>query len=326
VTVVVAVSASSSTATTGPAAATAPAGSIGVRLLPLPGAPSANPLARIYIIDHVHPGTTIHRQIEAVNTTAAALPVTMYPDAASITQGAFVGAAGDTANDLTTWTSVSPSQAEIPARGFVIVTVTIAVPPEASEGEQYGVVWLENRSSRRGGVTEVNRVGIRMYLSVGPGGAPPSHFTIGSITATRGAAGQPEVVASVDNTGGLALDLSGTLQLAHGPGGLDDGPFPVTMGRTLAPDQTEPVSVLLNDQVPDGPWDAKISMVSGLLKRSAQATITFPGGGSRGGAGATTSTGRHHHHGLDWLIVLILLLVAFGLWRYLRRRARAKAA
>jgi hypothetical protein len=327
VTALVATPASPATAAAGPAAPAAPAGSIGVRLLGLPGAPSANPLARVYIIDHVHPGTTIHRQIEAVNTTTAALPVTIYPDAATITKGAFVGSAGHAANDLTSWTSVSPSRAEIPAHGFVIATVTIAVPSEASQGEQYGVVWLENRSPASGGVTEVNRVGIRIYLSVGSGGAPPSNFTIGSITATRAADGQPEVVASVHNTGGLALGLSGSLQLTHGPGGLNDGPFPLALGTNLAPGFTEPVTVLLNEELPDGPWDATISVVSGLLQRSARATITFPSPGSRGGAGATTATGRAHHHGRDLLIfLLLLLLLAVAFWLYLRRRARAKAA
>jgi hypothetical protein len=299
-------------------------------LLGIPGVdPSANPLARVYIIDHVHPGTTIHRQIEAVNTTTAALPVTIYPDSATITDGAFVGSAGHTASDLSSWTSVTPSRAVIPARGFVVATVTIVVPDEASQGEQYGVVWLENRTPDGGGVIEVNRVGIRIYLSVGPGGAPPSNFTIGSITATRAGDGQPEVVASVRNTGGLALDMSGSLQLTHGPGGLNDGPFPLTLGTNVAPGQTEPVSVLLNEQVPDGPWEAKISMASGLLARRAQATITFPpvgGGGGAGGAGATTSTGGAHHLRRDLLMGVILLLVAVGVWLYLRRRARPKVA
>jgi len=116
VTAVVAAPASSSNAATGAAAMAAPTGSIGIRLLGVSGAPSTDPLARVYIIDHVHPGTTIHRQIEAVNTTTAALPVTIYPDAATIIHGAFVGSAGHTANDLSSWTSVSPGRAEIPAR------------------------------------------------------------------------------------------------------------------------------------------------------------------------------------------------------------------
>ena len=145
----------------------------------------------------------------------------------------------------------------------------------------------------------------------------------------RAGDGQPDVVASVHNTGGVALNMSGSLQLTHGPGGLNDGPFPVIVGTNVAPHQTEPVSVLLNEQVPDGPWDANIAMVSGLLKRSAQATITFPGVGSpgpAGGGGATTSTGGTHHLALILLLGFILLLVAIGFWLYLRRRARPKAA
>ena len=163
-----------------------------------------------------------------------------------------------------------------------MATVTITVPSDAAPGEQYGVVWAETRSTPANGdgVTQVSRVGIRLYISVGLGGAPAADFTIDSLTAERSTDGTPMVVATVHNTGGRALDMNGTLELLGGPGGLNAGPFPAILGTTLAIGQTEPVTIALDEQVPAGPWEAVIILRSGLLERTARATITFPESGA----------------------------------------------
>jgi hypothetical protein len=263
-------------------ARSATASSIGVQLLDVPLTAYADPRARLYIIDHLHPGTTIHRRIEISNTTPSTVHIVSYPAAATISQGAFVGAAAHTPNELSTWTTVLPGASNIPAGGHAIATVTIAVPRNAPPGEQYGVVWAETRSPAPagGGITQVSRVGIRLYLSIGPGGAPASNFTIDSLTGGRSPDGQPQVIASVHNTGGRALDMSGTLQLSAGPGGLSAGPFQANLGTTLAIGATEPIIIMLDKQIPDGPWHALVTLRSGLLQRSAQATISFPATGA----------------------------------------------
>jgi len=51
------------------------------------------------------------------------------------------------------------------------------------------------------GVTQDSRVGIRLYLSIGPGGAPAANFTITTLTAERSPKGIPMIVATVRNTG-----------------------------------------------------------------------------------------------------------------------------
>jgi hypothetical protein len=254
------------------------AGSLGVQLRDVPAAEAADPLARLYIIDHVHPGTVIHRLIEVSNTTAATMPILLYPAAATIDDGAFVGAAGHTPNDLSTWTSVSPEASEVPAGGHVIASVTIAVPRQASAGEQYGVVWAETRSASIAGegITEISRVGVRVYLSVGAGGPPPSSFTIQSLTATRAPDGQPMVLATVHNTGGVALALSGALELTGGPGAVRAGPFQTGSGVTLTIANTKAIDILLDKQLPRGPWDATVTLHSGLITNRARAIITFP--------------------------------------------------
>jgi hypothetical protein len=251
--------------------------SIGIRLAEVPASTADDPRARLYIIDHVAPGSTLTRKIEISNTSSSAASVAVYAAAATVSGGAFVGAAGETANDLSSWTSVRSLAAVVPASGTAMSAVTIRVPADAAPGEHFAVAWAEVRAAAdASGVVVVNRVGIRIYLSVGPGGPPAANFTIDSLTAGRMPDGRPVVAASVHNSGGRALDLSGGLTLKNGPGGLSAGPFAAVTGTTLAVGQTADVMILLNDRIPAGPWNAELMLRSGLLSIGAHATITFP--------------------------------------------------
>ncbi|WP_426997654.1 hypothetical protein [Pseudarthrobacter sp. N5] len=251
-------------------------GMIGVRLLEVPVNRADDPRARIYIVDHVQPGATVHRKIEVSNTTADQAAVSVYEAAARISDGTFAGAPDRTADDLTTWTAVDHPSFPLGAGEAQPVTVTITVPKDASEGERFGVVWAEVRSTAAGSVTAVNRVGIRIYLSVGPGGEPASGMHIETLIAGRSADSLPVVTARVRNTGGRALDISGQLTLSRGPGGLSGGPFAAKPSTTLGVGETGDVTVTLDPEMPAGPWDAHMVLKSGLLTESAHATITFP--------------------------------------------------
>lgn len=256
-----------------------PAEGIGIRLIDAPTATADDPRARAYIIDHLSLGRTIERRIEVVNHGGSKARVSVYPAAASVSKGGFVGAAARTGNDVSSWTSVSPKSLVLAPQGRAFVKVTIRVPADAVRGEKYGVVWAETTTPpKSGGVTQIGRVGIRLYLSVGPGGTPPSDFKIVSLTGIRDENNVPMVSASVRNTGERALDLSGTLSLSKGPGGLSAGPFAVPLGTTLGIGDTVPLLVKLDPQLPNGPWLAKITVKSGVTQRTAQATVTFPSG------------------------------------------------
>jgi hypothetical protein len=250
--------------------------SIGVRLLDVPVALKADPRAREYIIDNLLPGTTISRRIEVSNGTTAPLRATLYPAAAIITGGAFIGSAGHTGNDLSSWTTVSQAVLDIPAQTVVQDTVTIAVPSDVSPGERYAVVWAEVASADGGSVALINRTGIRTYLSIGGNNAPDPQFIVDSMTAQRDPHGQAIVLAQVHNTGGRALDMSGTLTLSKVTGPLTAGPYTVAVGTTLAPGQSEPVTTAITDPVDAGPWNATISLQSGLLSQTYTAEVTFP--------------------------------------------------
>ncbi len=309
-----------------PAAASTPRaaddGNIGVRLLEAPVDRSDDPRARSYIIDHLAPGTTIAREFEVSNTTSQTRVVELYPGPASIKQGQFVGAEAGKRSELTQWTSLDRSTLELPPGEVATVQATIAVPSDASEGERYGVLWASTASTDPDQqVRTINRVGIRIYLSVGPGGEPASDFEIDSLTPARTKNGRPFVEATVVNVGGRALDLEGALRLADGPGGLRAGPFDVRSG-TLAPGDTAKLPVLLDKSTPAGPWTAKLKLTSGLLTKRASATITFPDLGKGGAVDVEQEESTPFWQGWPfWVgLALLLLLLALALLWWLRRR------
>jgi hypothetical protein len=288
-----------------------PPGSIGIRLIDDPATSGRDPRARLYITDHVAPGTRIDRRIEVSNSTDSTAHVLMYSSAATIVEGSFIGSAGHTPNELSTWTSVTPGALDVPADGRMTVDVSIAVPSDAAPGEQYGVIWAEVSSAGSpgaGSVTQVSRVGIRQYVSVGPGGPPAADFTIDSLTAERSPQGRPVVLATVHNTGGRALDMNGTLSLSAGPSGLSAGPFPAKLGNTLALGDTQSVTIELGKELPAGPWDAEVTMSSGLLERSSKATLTFPGNGAAVRAPSSGLPGWLYAAGGAMLLVLLILV------------------
>lgn len=305
------------------AAAAKPAGSLGIRLIQEPGSAGKDSRALLYITDHVAPGATIDRRVEVSNSTDSTARVTMYSSAATIADGQFIGSEGRTANDLSTWTKVTPETLEVPANGKKLADVSIKVPLDAAPGEQYGVIWAEVSSAGApgaGSVTQVSRVGVRLYLSVGPGGAPAADFTIDSLTADRSPKGFPVVRARVTNTGGRALDMNGTLNLTAGPSGLNAGPFPAQLGNTLAPGDKRDVTIELGKDLPAGPWEAEVTMRSGLIDRTATATLTFPG---EGAPLPDSSSGIP-----AWLLAAgaVLLLLICSLLLVFRRRTARKPA
>jgi hypothetical protein len=224
------------------------------------------------------PAPRARRRVEIRNSTRSPADVVVYAGAAHFRRGNFSFASGRKRNELASWTSVSRGALRLQPGTSVFETVTIKVPKSASSGERYAVIWaaVSGPAPAGGGVTLVNRVGVRMYVSVGPGGSPPSSFAIGVLAAERSATGVPLVVASVRNSGRQTLDIGGTLTLSAGPGGLRAGPFPVTLRAALAPGASEQASIRLDRRLPSGPWRAELRLTSGTIERNAVATISFP--------------------------------------------------
>ena len=147
---------------------TAAPGGLGVRLINIPSDVLANPLSTVYIVNHLLPSTVVYAHLELSNTTKTVMVVNLYPGAATNIKGNFLPTNPGITNDLTSWTSVTPSTAVIPANGYVSVTVKIMVPDVVLPGERFGLIWASiGSSSNPSALTTVNRVGIRMYLPVG---------------------------------------------------------------------------------------------------------------------------------------------------------------
>lgn len=157
------------------------------------------------------------------------------------------------------------------------------MPRTAQEAEHYAVVWAESRAPADAthNIGSITRVGVRIYLDTGPGGEPLSDFKIERLHGTRDKRGRPSVTAAVRNLGRRAVDLSGTLHLRNGPGGISAGPFRVTAGVTLPSYGSGTVTVPLDPGLPDGPWKAQLTLRSGTVVRTATAPVMLSEEGAK---------------------------------------------
>lgn len=300
-------------------------GSVTVRLLEAPADRRDDPRAQIYVVDHLNPGDRIDRRFEVSNGSDRDLTLDLYAGAAEVVDGDFVALDDRAENELTSWVTIDPPEVTLAGGESAEASLRIEVPPDAADGERYAVAWVEMpEHDAGGGVSLINRVGLRIYLSVGEGEEPASDFEISALTAARLEDGSPVVEATVENTGGRALDMSGELALANGPGGISAGPFEATLGTTLGVGQVAPVQVVLDPEIPHGPWDARLVLRSGPTEREAGATITFPD--SAGASGAPMAVegepgrGGGSENALKLLALALLLLVLLALFLVWRRR------
>jgi hypothetical protein len=299
-------------------------GTIGIRLVAATGAPSSNPLGSSYIVTRLAPGDSLSRIVEIDDDSKSSVEVSLYVAAATVVRGKFVFAAGNVSNDLTSWTSLAHKAIYLAPESKARDTVTIRVPHDASAGNQYAVVWAAVSAAPPGGkgITLVSRVGVRMYVAVGPGGGKPSNFVLGNLSAIRGASGRSLVHATIRNSGANTLDLNGFLTLTDGPGGLHAGPFTAKLGVVLAPGASELATVALAPNFPRGPWKAELNIRSGELARSTTRTITFP---ARFAAGK--SSGKTFPIQLSTILFALLAsALLFLLVRRRRRRLRHRRA
>lgn len=295
-----------------------PDGSIGVRLLDAPVALKDDPRALRYIVDNLPPGTTVTRHVMVSNDTGAPAQIDVYAGAARVADGTFaLGEPGET-NALSSWISVDRPTVDLADGEQAEVAVTIAVPQDAPEVERYAVIWASHKAPASNGITNESRVGVRVYLSVGPGNGPPADFTISSLTPRRTADGLASVVASVTNTGGRAVDLAGTLNLSGGPGGLSAGPIDSAVA-TIAPGEDGEVVIAVPDSValPAGPWKADVELESGIIKHDTSATLTFPDKGDGESVGASDSTSWPLIAGI---VVAVLAVAGVGGYLVVRKR------
>lgn len=308
------------------ASAQSPDPGLGIRLLEAPSPRANDPRAKSYIVDFVAPGTTFTRAFEVSNGTGRSIGIDLYDGPARVEGGAFVPEARGRENALTSWMTVTPPNARLVPGARIRAQVRVAVPANARAGEYYGVVWAElpGVAPAGGGAAVANRVGIRVYLAVGPGGEPPTSFKLESFTPALDLEGRPSVDIRTCNDGGRAIDITGELTLSQGPGGVSAGPFPSSSSPSFGPGQCGQVVIELDPQLPKGPWVATVTLRSGEEERTARATVTFPDQPGRTAAPVdarqiTDTTGGKVALLLAILLLVGVLLILFLFWRRRRR-------
>ena len=119
------------------------------------------------------------------------------------------------------------------------------------------------------------------------------------------------------------MDLTGTLTMSSVTGALTAGPYPARLGTTLAPGQSEPVWFTLTSQMTDGPWNATVTLHSGLSQQTFQARITFPhAAGTAPAAPAHPAGGGFSHVMILTGAILIALLAALTVLAIITYRRR----
>ncbi|MBF9131695.1 hypothetical protein I0C86_22400 [Plantactinospora sp. S1510] len=291
---------------------------IGLQLLEIPVARAQDPRANAYIVDHLEPGTSIQRRVEVRNTSDERHKVELYAGAASVEKNIFTAADGRGGNELSDWVTLDSDRVELAPGARKRVQVTVAVPGTASAGERYAAVWAQVTSpARDGGVTQVHRVGVRMYLDIGMGGEPPTDFRIDQMAVGSGSGSWPVVTAWVHNTGRRALDMDGTLHLANDSETVRAGPFRVTTGVTILPGQRGQVSTTVDQPLAAGTWTAQLILSSGTVRRTAEAELVLPGVAQK-----AKSAGPGLLLFVPGAAVALLLIAGLLGWRLRRARLR----
>jgi hypothetical protein len=252
---------------------------VGIRLVDAPVSRRDDPRARIYIVDHLKPGEIIRRRVAVNNPSSEPQTISVYPGGAGVGKAGFQFTADREQNDLASWIQLDTQQVRLTPDESELVEVILTVPPDATPGERYAVIWAESEGKldKLTNVRNVGRAGVRVYLSVGPGGEPATDFEVGGLTGERRPDGVPVVTARVTNTGGRALDLVGELRLSDGPGKLSVDPVQIRVDQTVALDGEAVVSVPLDPALPDGRWTADLELASGTTERRITGEVTFGG-------------------------------------------------
>jgi hypothetical protein len=146
-----------------------PGGGLGISLINVPESLSNIPYYKVWIVDRLAPSKTTIREIAVHNTSDKPITVSLYPGAATNVDGSFSAADQGVESLLTKWTTISPSTLKIPAHSSINAKISIVVPADAVSSSEYGVIWAANTTGTSGGITQVNRIGIRMYTPVGDG-------------------------------------------------------------------------------------------------------------------------------------------------------------
>ncbi|MEV0676053.1 DUF916 domain-containing protein [Actinosynnema sp. NPDC050436] len=216
---------------------------------------------------------------------------------------------------LGAWVTPAQSQVEIPARSAVEVPFTIAVPADAGPGDHSGgIVTSLAVPEQSGGVSVDRRLGTRIHLRVA-GEAKPV-LAIGDLSVDyRGSAnpigsGSATVRFRVSNTGNLRMSAEQEVSV-EGLFGLGGRQQALTVPELLPGAHLD--------------FTVEVEEVAPFVRLDATVRLAPRVEGSAGTANPEAVTATASAWAVPWsaLLVLVLLVGLFSVWRWRTRRRGA---
>jgi len=275
----------------------------------------------------VQPGATITDHVAILNRSNQSVAFTIYAtDAVGTTASdtLILMRSTQTPVDIGSWVAVDGHAGQlrtiIPADKGVIEPVRISVPRNARPGDHTGALFASvsfNAKAKNGAlVSEEHRIGVPMYLRVaGPltPGLRLEAVSVGSRgTISPFGSTATSVTYTVHNTGNIRMAGSALVSVSGLFGAsLSTGRKPLP---TVLPGDSVRITVNPGSLFPFGPITAHVRVGP-----------TAPPGGIPLAAPLADVTGSASLFAVPWALLIVIVLVvglAVGLWRFLRWRQR----
>lgn len=301
------------------------------------------------------PGGQIVDGITVSNYGAQPLTLAVYAADGYLTDTGSLDllAAGEESVALGSWVTVETPTITLQPEEVVTVPFTVNIPENATPGDYAAGVVTSLVTAAEGGVAVDRRLGSRMILRVNGDLTPSLEVTDLEVaphpTFWPWLSGSTDLTFTVTNTGNTRLVLDGNATIS-GPAGLlgaetgvdfrtqtaDGSPgdqialLPGDSVRFETPDpsattDTDPADrrIVRNTVTVDGVWP---SFRLGT-RVEVSGTVVAAAGGAETDAAVVTAAADTSFWQIPWaLLILLILIIGFVVWRILGRKRRKKAA
>lgn len=272
----------------------------------------------------VQPNSVVHDYIGITNYSAQPVLFHVYGvDGITTTSGTIgLKPAAAQSTDIGGWISVEHGTVTVAPHTRLNEPVSLTVPANATPGDHVGGVVASVTEATQGGkVTRDDRVGVAMYLRVA--GPLNPGFTIEGVSAggyhdnwNPFAGGDTTVSYTVQNTGNVRLGANQRITVT-GLFGITFGSMTPNALQQVLPGGRVRVTAHVTGIFPAGPMDLHIDVTP----------TTVPGAPPIGHMPtASYTTGMFAGPWAQLVLLIVLVALGIGIWRYLLWRRRGRAA
>ena len=286
---------------------------------------SAGPDGRThYSYTGVQPNTVVHDYIGITNYSTRPVTFHVYGvDGVTTTTGTIgLKPAAARSTDIGGWISVERAVVTVAPHTRLNEPISLTVPDNATPGDHVGGVVASVTEATQGGkVSRDDRVGVAMYLRV----AGPLHagFTVESVSAS-GYHGSPNPFAGGGTTVSYTVHNTGNVRLGANQRVRVSGLFGITFAsanpnalQQVLPGGSVRVTAHVIGIFPVGPMDVHIAVTP----------TTVPGAPPAGTMPVASYTvGMWAGPWAQLVLLIVVVALGVGIWRYLRWRRRSRAA